>query len=139
MTFLSAVMGSLLPQFIYKEYVETLTGLLFIGFGLSLLRDALRMKGGIAEIQKEIQHVSEELQEANYEFNGQEHDKCNAFNTENDLMQQLLFISRIGKNLLKTTFSPIWIQAFVLTFAAEWGDRSQIAIIALAGTEVKTL
>ena len=28
----------------------------------------------------------------------------------------------------------ILIQAFVMTFLGEWGDRSQIAVIALAGT-----
>ncbi|KAJ3039256.1 hypothetical protein HK097_002893, partial [Rhizophlyctis rosea] len=30
-------------------------------------------------------------------------------------------------NLAQLLFSPVWIQAFVLTFLAEWGDRSQIA------------
>ena len=32
--------------------------------------------------------------------------------------------------------SPIFIQAFVLTFLAEWGDRSQIMTIVLAAREV---
>ncbi|KAK4057292.1 GCR1-dependent translation factor 1 [Microbotryomycetes sp. JL221] len=36
------------------------------------------------------------------------------------------------KNLAHLFFSPIFIQAFVLTFLAEWGDRSQITTIALA-------
>ena len=29
-------------------------------------------------------------------------------------------------------FTPVWIQVFVMTFLGEWGDRSQIATIAMA-------
>ena len=39
-------------------------------------------------------------------------------------------------NLAYLLFSPVWIQAFVLTFLAEWGDRSQIASEYLLRTQV---
>lgn len=32
--------------------------------------------------------------------------------------------------------SPIFVQAFTLTFLAEWGDRSQLTTIVLAAREV---
>ena len=35
-------------------------------------------------------------------------------------------------NLSSLVLSPAWVQTFVMTFLAEWGDRSQIATIAMA-------
>lgn len=36
------------------------------------------------------------------------------------------------QNLAGLLFSPAWVQTFVMTFLGEWGDRSQIATIAMA-------
>ncbi|KAM7208949.1 putative transmembrane protein pft27 protein [Naviculisporaceae sp. PSN 640] len=41
------------------------------------------------------------------------------------------FISGLN-NLLSLLLSPAWVQTFVMTFLGEWGDRSQIATIAMA-------
>lgn len=35
-------------------------------------------------------------------------------------------------NLVALLLSPAWVQTFVMTFLGEWGDRSQIATIAMA-------
>lgn len=35
-------------------------------------------------------------------------------------------------NLLSLLLSPAWVQTFIMTFLGEWGDRSQIATIAMA-------
>lgn len=37
-----------------------------------------------------------------------------------------------ANNLCSLLLSPAWVQTFVMTFLGEWGDRSQIATIAMA-------
>lgn len=38
----------------------------------------------------------------------------------------------LARRLLRRFFTPVFLEAFLLTFIAEWGDRSQIATISLA-------
>ena len=40
------------------------------------------------------------------------------------------------RNLLQLFVHPILLQTFIMTFLAEWGDRSQISTIALAAADV---
>ncbi|ANB12184.1 Gdt1p [Sugiyamaella lignohabitans] len=41
------------------------------------------------------------------------------------------FAEGVG-NLASLVLSPVWVQVFVMTFLGEWGDRSQVATIAMA-------
>ena len=45
---------------------------------------------------------------------------------------------RVRSTLLVLT-NPVFAQAFILTFLGEWGDRSQITTIAMAGANVRSL
>ena len=54
--------------------------------------------------------------------------------TVKDVESGLITGTRLTK--LFGVFSPIFIQAFTLTFLAEWGDRSQITTIVLGASEV---
>jgi putative Ca2+/H+ antiporter (TMEM165/GDT1 family) len=43
------------------------------------------------------------------------------------------------RNIIQLLTSPVFAQAFVLTFLGEWGDRSQITTIAMGGAHVSRL
>lgn len=97
MTLLSAGMGMILPALLPPEYTKYFAIVLFVYFGVQLLRDAYGMfsSGEGAGPSEELEETEKELED-------------------------------------KKSHRGTAMQAFVLTFLAEWGDRSQIATIALA-------
>jgi putative Ca2+/H+ antiporter (TMEM165/GDT1 family) len=115
MTVLSSVMGLVLPQLMPVKYTHILGGLLFLYFGFKLLFDAKGMDS--SQVSEELEEVEEELL----------HPKKD----ERDEESQALKTS----NSIRKGFSEIAIQSFTLTFLAEWGDRSQIATIALSAAK----
>jgi len=107
MTVLSVLLGqvmSLLP----KAYTHYGAIALFLIFGIKLIVDALRMPANSTE------EVVKEAEEAVAE---QDHQ---------------ISVPIFGKILARYPQIGIWVQAFVMTFLAEWGDRTQISTIALA-------
>jgi putative Ca2+/H+ antiporter (TMEM165/GDT1 family) len=118
MTVLSSIMGLVLPTFIPVKYTHIFGGMLFLYFGFKLILDSRGM---------EANRVSEELEEVEEELL---HPK------KDDEEQQTAVVQGDNNTMaLKQGFSQIALQAFTLTFMAEWGDRSQIATIALAAAK----
>ena len=78
------------------------------------------------------------LQEAQEEFD-EVQEELRKKDTEEDSTASNLETGQATKtsnsNLLYTMLSRIFIQAFTMTFLAEWGDRSQLATIILAARE----
>ncbi|PNY03252.1 gdt1-like protein 3-like, partial [Trifolium pratense] len=105
MTVLSTGLGRIVPNLISKKHTNSAATVLYLFFGLRLLYIAWRSDPKSSQ-KKEMEEVEEKLE------SGQ------------------------GKTSFRRFFSrfctPIFLESFVLTFLAEWGDRSQIATIALA-------
>ena len=120
---LSAFMGFALPSILPRSYTHVASALLFLYFGLRLLKDAYEMDDGPSD---ELQEVEEELI-----------NKKEGVGAEEDLLQQLEGgdIKNKNSSVSKTENFKVFTQAFTLTFLAEWGDRSQIATVALAASK----
>ncbi|KAK7295180.1 hypothetical protein RJT34_18085 [Clitoria ternatea] len=105
MTVLSTGLGRIVPNLISRKHTNSAATVLYAFFGLRLLYIAWRSDSKSSN-KKEMEEVEEKLE------GGQ------------------------GKTSIRRFFSrfctPIFLESFILTFLAEWGDRSQIATIALA-------
>ena len=106
MTVLSTAMGVLAPMLISPKVVNKCAFVLYTFFGCRLFYIAWRSKPG-SSMQEEVDEVAE---------------KIDVEKAPKGKMRRIL--SRVC--------TPIFLEAFVLTFLAEWGDRSQITTIALA-------
>lgn len=121
MHILSCLMGYALPALLPKLYTHYASVILFVYFGIKLLKEGQEMGDGPSE---ELQEVEEELIE-----------KKDGRTSGDDLEE--------GKNNqteslvygMKPSQIQVFTQALTLAFLAEWGDRSQIATIALASSK----
>ncbi len=144
MHILSAIMGMAFPTLIPKSYTHYAAALLFAYFGGKLLYDAREMEGtGPSE---ELEEVEQELikkkgddgdeGESDVEMVERgETSKNSAKDKESEnhsAFHKLVsgyFTGTSGENI------KIFTQTCTLTFLAEWGDRSQIATVALAASK----
>jgi len=112
MTVLSTALGLIVPNLISQSVVNKAAFVLYTFFGCRLLYIAWRADPQ-ATMQEEMSEVEEKL--------------AAGLPGSNEARS----IGRIRRALAKIC-TPIFLEAFVLTFLAEWGDRSQITTIALA-------
>jgi len=114
MTVLSVALGRVVALF-PKEYTHYGAIALFLIFGLKLIYDASQMPSKSEEAIVLEAAAAVETQ-----------DSPNA-------IAKLPLVCKFLSNILaRYSWLGIWIQAFVMTFVAEWGDRTQISTIALA-------
>jgi len=118
MTILSAAMGAVAPNLVSKFYTNLAAVCLFFFFGARLIYDSLQMAGDAS--WGELAEVEAELSAPG---NGCKDDS-----------KASKAARGAWRRYLGGIFSPIFLEAFSLTFLAEWGDRSQLATIGLAAS-----
>lgn len=154
MTVLSAILGHAVPTLIPKRLTSFMAAILFFIFGARLLREGFAMSAddGVAE---EMQEVERELAEKEKEKDayslemgvGVGNRKSRSMNrfpapprspsaspnrSPSPSARGATTVVQGLENLVSLLLSPAWVQTFVMTFLGEWGDRSQIATIAMA-------
>lgn len=163
MSFLSAVMGHILPALIPKRWTQFAAAVLFFAFGGKMVLEGRAMQGGGGEkIEEEMREAEEEIEgdEAKHDGTGrhtvngdviplEEIEEGQGGAAEGGVIEPVVAVK--GKeeswvkgvvegtrNLFSLVLGPVFVQAFALTFLGEWGDRSQIATIALAAAHVRS-
>ncbi|KAF2398293.1 UPF0016-domain-containing protein [Trichodelitschia bisporula] len=157
MTVLSAILGHAVPTLLPKRLTNFAAAILFLVFGAKLMREGLAMSPdeGVGEEMKEVEMELEEKEHLAARASRRLSD-VSPFALEAGRARRSRSDSRLPaprspsespvrgartpaagtlaglNNLLSLLLSPAWVQTFIMTFLGEWGDRSQIATIAMA-------
>lgn len=131
MTVLSGIVGHALPTLISQRLTQFLASLLFVVFGVKLLREGLAMSKNVG-VDEELAEVEEEIASSNINANMANIESGGTFAPRNNTKAWYKEIGDQVKDLASFVLSPVFIQVFIMTFLGEWGDRSQIATIAMA-------
>ncbi|KAF9644030.1 UPF0016-domain-containing protein [Thelephora ganbajun] len=139
MSILSAMMGHILPALLPKSITELAAALLFFAFGGKMFHEGREMKSGNQKLQEEMKEAQEEIEEDDVFIDGTNGIPLEAIE-EGGRSRHPRSKSPGGptrslaegfRNFFSFFLGPVFVQAFVLTFLGEWGDRSQISTIAL--------
>jgi putative Ca2+/H+ antiporter (TMEM165/GDT1 family) len=155
MSILSAIMGHLLPTLIPKTWTQFAAAVLFLVFGTKMVVEARQMEGGNKKIREEMKEAEEEIEDddAGDDVGSKAGDSIPLDDLEaakgtledparspvSSSPQTSKSADSVGKglrNFCSLFLGPVFVQAFILTFLGEWGDRSQIATIALGAAHV---
>ncbi|XP_042225348.1 transmembrane protein 165-like isoform X13 [Homarus americanus] len=134
MHMLSAMFGYVIT-WIPRVYTFYASSVLFAIFGLKMLREGWKMKPD--EGQEELEEVQSDLRRREDDYrHGSVEEGAVTFPREGRSLEESGAGSRRGgRKRVFVLQSRIFLQAFTMTFLAEWGDRSQIATVVMAARE----
>ncbi|KAI9800729.1 MAG: hypothetical protein M1833_003145 [Piccolia ochrophora] len=162
MTILSAVLGHAVPTLIPKRFTNFLAAILFLVFGAKMLREGYAMAPdeGVSEEMKEVEMELEEKAHqvrrgsrrrssispyvlesgraasrkarSNSRLPSPPRSPSSSRSPSPARSSTVTTVLAGLNNLFSLLLSPAWVQTFIMTFLGEWGDRSQIATIAMA-------
>jgi putative Ca2+/H+ antiporter (TMEM165/GDT1 family) len=145
MTVLSVGIGVALPTLLPRVYTHYAAAALFAYFGVKLLLEARAMPATSEQGHGELADAEAELREAGHlptpVAGDAEAPSASPSEAEDDPDSKTQAGKRAaagGSSAEAATIArdwPILTQAFTITFLAEWGDRSQIATIAMAAAQ----
>lgn len=131
MTILSGAIGHVLPQLLSPKLTRAAAAVLFLVFGVNLLRVGLSVEKNQG-VEEELAEVEEEIAAVELYELSSNIEKGEAGDGTTAATEQPVEWKAKLKNLAFYISSPVWFQTFSMTFLGEWGDRSQITTIAMA-------
>ncbi|EJF58520.1 hypothetical protein BD309DRAFT_877829 [Dichomitus squalens] len=162
MSLLSAGLGHILPALIPRKWTQACAAALFLVFGVKMLQEGREMKGGNEKIQEELKEAEEDIEgdEATHDGTGgvgeggqvvvplesieaghgtghvrRRSNSGRPASPRSQTKHAMKTYAESARNFFSYLLGPVFVQAFVLTFLGEWGDRSQISTIALAAAD----
>ncbi|KAH9483364.1 GDT1-like protein C17G8.08c [Psilocybe cubensis] len=157
MSFLSASLGQILPALIPRGWTQWCASALFLIFGMKMWNEAKEMESGTGKIEEEMREAEEDIEGDQWKHESrrgdlgnqrtgsyppesmEKHGRKQGSNSGLSTSKMRAKTSWMDetRSVCSLLFGPVFVQAFVLTFLAEWGDRSQIATIILGAAHVR--
>ncbi|KAF8823242.1 hypothetical protein HHX47_DHR10000359 [Lentinula edodes] len=136
MSILSSAMGHILPTLLPRRWTQLAAGILFLVFGTKMFIEGRQMKAGNEKTQEEMKEAEEEIEEDEARHEGIP--AVDPASLDNGYLVPLgiieggrspVFASK--DSTLKPKPKKTSLVEGARNFCSEWGDRSQIATIAL--------
>lgn len=131
MTIFSGLVGHTFVSIVSERYTHFVAGMLFLVFGYKLTLEGLEMSKD-AGVEDELAEVEEEIAVTDLNTNSVDLESGEAVEKFHKGIKGWKDGLALVYQKLSVVLSPTWLQIFSMVFLGEFGDRSQVSIIAMA-------